>query len=90
MPIPFPDDVRAFFAALNYVELTTLQAGGAGQLGRAVELWGDHTVLGRSDAVCKTMDARRDPRVDLSVADPVPGGDGSEPGDRGAADEGCR
>ncbi len=64
MPIPIPAGVRQLLEAPNYIHLSTLRAHGPTRNWvEWVGLEGDQILICTSDAVWKTKDMRREPRV---------------------------
>lgn len=70
MAIPIPRDVRRLLSTPNYVRLSTLRADGSPRNWVVwVGLEDEHLPICTSDAIWKTKDMRRDPRVAVSVTD---------------------
>jgi PPOX class probable F420-dependent enzyme len=65
-----PDDVRRLVDGPNFAHLATLMADGAPQV---VPVWvgreGDRILIGTSSTSLKARNAKRDPRVALSILD---------------------
>ena len=70
MAFQLPDEVRDLLAARNYVHLATVMPDGSPQ---SVAVWADledgRVLVGTVESSQKARNARRDPRVALSVVD---------------------
>ena len=70
MAFALPDEVRELLADRNYVHLATVMPDGSPQ---SVAVWADmedgRVVIGTVEGTRKARNARRDPRVAMSVVD---------------------